>query len=144
MMASVILTVAFIVIADTAPVQKKKTMIEQFIAEIGSLISGFNETEFARAAAMEQHSAEKRESGTVGDELPKVVTKKGFSLEDELEEFGRDDEDEEEKEDSEEIEFMARKKRENADDATVKNITQMNQEILKAMMKIYHEIIGKV
>ncbi|KAL3124283.1 hypothetical protein niasHT_006671 [Heterodera trifolii] len=170
----------FIVIADAAPVQK--TMIEQFIAEIVSSISGVNETEFARAAGLGQHSAEKREvgerapkesrrkqkhdmepvdmgknndgegkpgkpdfgkNGAVGDELPKVV-KKGSSLEDQLEELGQDYEEEDEKGDGEEIEFMARKKRENADDATVKNITQMNQEILKAMMKIYQEIIGKV
>ncbi|KAL3124284.1 hypothetical protein niasHT_006672 [Heterodera trifolii] len=183
MMASVLLTLAFIVMADTAPVQK--TVMEQFIAELASSITGFNKTELAQAAGQGQHSAEKREvgerapkesrrklkrdtepvdmgkhndgegkpegkpdfgkNGAVGEELPKAVTKLGPSLEDELEELGEDcEEEKDEEEDREEIEFMGRKKRENADDATVKNITMMNQEILKAMMKIYQEIIGKV
>ncbi|KAL3112949.1 hypothetical protein niasHT_012518 [Heterodera trifolii] len=174
MMASVILSLAFIVVADTAPVQK--TMIEQFIAELASSISGFNETELAQAAGQGQHSAEKREvgerapkesrrkqkhdtetvdmgkhndgegepgqpdygkTGSVGDELPKAVTKLGPSLEDQLEELGEDYEEElDEEEDGEEIEFMGRKKRENAGDSTV-------QKIKNAMNKIYQKITGK-
>ncbi|KAL3084165.1 hypothetical protein niasHT_039291 [Heterodera trifolii] len=139
MMASVLLTLAFILVADTAPVQK--TMMEQFIAELASSIIGFNKTELAQAAGQGQHSAEKREvgerapkesrrkkkhdtepvdmgkhndvegepgqpdygkTGSVGDELPKAVTKLGPSLEDQLEELGKDDdEDDEEKEEDE-------------------------------------------
>ncbi|KAL3112950.1 hypothetical protein niasHT_012519 [Heterodera trifolii] len=71
MTASVLLTLAFIVVADTAPVQK--TMIEQFIAELASSISGFNETELAQAAGQGQHSAEKRE---VGERAPKESRRK--------------------------------------------------------------------
>ncbi|KAL3080504.1 hypothetical protein niasHS_013698 [Heterodera schachtii] len=76
-------------------------------------------------------------NGAVGNELPKAVTKLGPSLEDELEELGEDcEEEKDEEEDREEIEFMGRKKRENADDNTVQNIW-------KAMKKVYQKITGK-
>ncbi|KAL3080516.1 hypothetical protein niasHS_013710 [Heterodera schachtii] len=69
--ALVCLTVALIVIAGTAPVQK--ATMEQLMAEIASSIPGLNQTEFGRAAGLGQHSAEKRE---VEERAPKEYHQK--------------------------------------------------------------------
>ncbi|KAL3124287.1 hypothetical protein niasHT_006675 [Heterodera trifolii] len=66
MMALVCLTVAFIVVVDTAPVQK--TAMEQLMAEVVSSINGPNETELAQAAGQGQQSGEKLE---VEERVPK-------------------------------------------------------------------------
>ncbi|KAL3084166.1 hypothetical protein niasHT_039292 [Heterodera trifolii] len=57
MMALVCLTVAFIVLVDTAPVQK--TALEQLMTEVVSSIDGLKETELAQSAGQRQQSAEK-------------------------------------------------------------------------------------